>query len=473
MDDEFIAVVRAFAEHFQLRPGQFVGTVLGEPVLAPVLGDSMGNNRLVISKNIEASRELAAQFRYQYLPNDQKRRPDGYTDDQYAVYLKLLDEYLGAYTPDGSRTDLVYELTGHKWDSEAGKKELTLAIENKDCALTGYRPEIPPDVIASMKAAASQYSPRAEQATIYKDIATARYEALSDAQIELTHHRDTINAGTVEIDAYGTQFRAISPKLKAVQDNLRNLSSNRSRHSEASGEVSEFDRLIADLEAEIDSLTKSSAPSARTALASKLSNLASMRSNRDSKKSELDELDAAIAKLASSEADWQREEKEYSDALTSIQSNITRVTESIFDSSKRAEELGKQMEFAFKAFRRDKGKEDWSKVDDMIDDWIKGHNNRWAADGRDIRALETTLQRAIDSGEPTHARLAYEELASVLNSIGRRASRESATGSAYHGYIINDIAKLEGNLRHTVETNPEYIPWTRKNYMTGEISSRS
>lgn len=471
-DGELVAVNRAYAERYQLRPGQFVGTALGEPVLAPVMGDSMGNNRLLVTKNVEASRELAAQVRYQYLPNDQKRRPDGFTDDQYAMYLKLVDEYLGAYSPDGSHTDLVYELTGYTWDSEMGKRELTLALDNKDCALSSYRPEIPPDVIASMRAAASQFSPRAEQAVIYKDIATARYEALSDAQIELTHHRDTINAGTVELDAYGTQFRAISPKLKSVQENLRNLSTSRSQHAAAAGDVADFDRIILDLEAEIDLLTKSSAPSARTSLASKLNDLARARSDRDSKKTELDDLDAAISKLAASEADWQRDEKEFSDALANIQSNISRVTESVFSSSKRAEELGKQMEFAFKAFRRDKGKEDWSKVDDMIDDWIKGHNNQWAADGRDIRALEITLQKAIDSGEPTHARLAYEELASVLNNIGRRASRQSATGSAYHGYIINDLSKLEGNLRHTVETNPEVIPWTKRNYMTGEITSR-
>ena len=469
-DDEMEAVSRAYAERYQFRPGQFVVSVLGEPVLAPVMGDAMGNNRLLVTKNAEASRELAAQYRYQYLPNDQKRRPDGFTDDQYSAYLKLMDEYLGAYAPDGSRTDLVYELTGHAWDSEIGKREITAAIENRDGALSSYRPEIPPDVLASMKAAASQFSPRAEQATIYKDIATARYETLSEAQVELTYHRGVANEGIVELDSYGTQLRALSPKLKAVQDNLRNLAVSRSRHTEAGTDLADMDRMIKDIEDEIDRLSRSSSAADRTAMVSRLSDLASARTSRDSKKTELDALDAAVAKLAASEADWQREEREYAATMESIQQNVTRVTEVVFDSSKRAEELDKQMEFAFKAFRRDKGKEDWSKVDDMIDDWIKGHNNRWAADGRDIRALEMTLQKAIDSGEPTHARLAYEELASVLNSIGRRASRESATGSAYHGYIINDLAKLEGNLRHTVETNPEFIPWTKRNYMTGEYS---
>jgi hypothetical protein len=123
------------------------------------------------------------------------------------------------------------------------------------------------------------------------------------------------------------------------------------------------------------------------------------------------------------------------------------------------------MEFAFKAFRHDRGKEDWSVIDDSIDDWVKGHNNKWATDGRDLRSLEDAFQQAVSRGEEVHMRKAFDEISSKLNQMGRSASRSSASGAAYHGYIVNELAKLEGNMRHAVETNPAVIPWSRENYM--------
>lgn len=464
-DGELIAVSREYAERFQLRPGQAVMSVLGEPIVQPVMGDADGNNRVVITKNAESSKDLAAHYRIQYLPNAEKARPKGFTDDQYAVYLKLLNEYHNGYNSDGSLTDVVYELTGFTWDSAMGQRELNLLLEGKECALKDYRPETPPDILASIQSAASQYSPRTEQRQIFADIATERYETLSAAQLELGSQQEVISNGTVQLEAYRTEMRGATPKLKAVRTNIETLQRNRAEAVDIEVEVGTLETDIRDLEATITRLSASSAPSARAALSVKVAELANLRSVHDERRKALDDLEDAIAKAAASEAEWVDEERKISEAVRKIADDIATVSRTVFDASKRSEELGKQMEFAFKAMRRDKGKEDWSKIDDLIDDWIKGHNNKWAADGRDLRALEQAFEAAVAAGEEVHMRKAYDELAEVLNRLGRTASRTSATGSAYHGYIINDLAKLEGSMRHVVETNPEVIPWTGVNYM--------
>jgi hypothetical protein len=465
-DDEKIAAAREYAEYYQLHKGQFVASSLGLPVIIPTMSDASGKNGLLVTKNAESSRELAAHMRIQYLPNDQKARPDGFTDDQYAVQLKLMNEYLGGYHPeDGSMTDLVMEVTGHAWNSEAGKRELTMALQGKDCKLSSYRPEIPPEVMASITAAASQYSPRAEKAEIFQDISAVRYETLADTQDRLVIARNTINSGTVELETYGTQFRALAPKLKAVQDNLRNLDARRAEHTTATDELTIIDDLISNLERDLAAASASTNPYDRSRMAGLTARLTAERSRRNDQAAVMDALEDAVSKLAASEAEWVREQAQSQAAMDSIRTKINDVSKEIFAASKEAEELGMQMEFAFKAFRHDKGKETWSNVDDAIDDWVKAHNNRWSAEGRDLRALENALDQAISGGEAVSARLSAEEIVSVVNSFARRASRESAVGAAKHGHITNELAKIDGSLRYIVETNPEVIPWTGDNYM--------
>jgi hypothetical protein len=465
-DDEMISSAREFSEYFQLQKGQFVASSLGLPIIIPAMADASGKNGLLVTKNAESSRELAAHMRIQYLPNDQKARPAGWTDDQYAVKLKLMNEYLGGYDQeDGSMTDLVMEVTGHAWNSEAGKRELTLALQGKDCKLSSYRPEIPPEVMASINAAASQYSPRAEKAEIFQDIAAVRYETLADTQDRLVVARNTINSGTVELETYSTQFRALAPKLKTVTDNLRNLADRRAEHTTATDELTIIDDLISNLERDLAAASASTNPYDRSRMAGLTARLTAERSRRNDQAAVMDALEDAVSKLAASEAEWVREQAQSQAAMDSIRTKINDVSRSIFDASKEAEELGMQMEFAFKAFRRDKGKETWSNVDDAIDDWVKAHNNRWSAEGRDLRALENALDQAISGGEAVSARLSAEEIVSVVNSFARRASRESAVGAAKHGHITNELAKIDGSLRYIVETNPEVIPWTGDNYM--------
>lgn len=468
-DDEKISSGREFAEYYQLHKGQFVASALGLPVIIPAMSDASGKNGLLVTKNAESSRELAAHMRIQYLPNDQKARPAGFTDDQYAVQLKLMNEWLGGYHPeDGSMTDLVMEVTGHAWNSEAGKRELTLALQGKDCKLSSYRPEIPPEVMASITAAASQYSPRAEKAEIFQDISAVRYETLAATQDRLVIARNTINSGTMELETYGTQFRAIAPKLKAVQENLRNLDAQRHARDAMETEISKIVDTINKLT--MESVAAEMAGD-RTTLATKLEKIEEAKAKHSSKLLDLTGIEDAISKLAASEAAWVKEQADAQSAMESIKTKINDVSRDVYAASKEAEELGMQMEFGFKAWRHDKGKEVWSNIDDIIDDWVKGHNNRWSAEGRDLRALEHAFDKAINSGEAVSARLSAEEIISVVNSFARRASRESAVGAARHGHMTNELAKIDGSLRYIVETNPEVIPWTGENYM--KTSSRS
>jgi hypothetical protein len=465
-DSELEAHARHFSETFALRPGQSVFSRVGfNGIISPVLGDASNHNRFVITKNMETSEDLASMYRVQFLANQQKARPKGFTDDQYSAYLHMVEEYFGGYDDHGAKTDVILDELGFARDSARGSEQIKLALSGQNSELDKIQYELSPDIYQSFVAAASGFSPRNERKAIYQDISAARHETMASVQIELSGEQERINTGGIQLEAYQVQMRTESAKLKAVRANIGQLNTDRTAYSDVEVEVAGIDNDITGITSQIAALRVSSNPADKVTLLTKQTALVNLEKLRKAREDALTELQRAVNKGMASQAEWLDEERRSYDEVKRVADEISKVSSGVFESSKRAEELGKQMEFAFKAFRHDRGKEDWSVIDDSIDDWVKGHNNKWATDGRDLRSLEDAFQQAVSRGEEVHMRKAFDEISSKLNQMGRSASRSSASGAAYHGYIVNELAKLEGNMRHAVETNPAVIPWSRENYM--------
>jgi hypothetical protein len=470
-DDELIESARRFSEQFQLRPGQAVFSAVGfDGIIKPVLGDANGHNRFVITKNGEHSEDLARLYRIQYLANHQKGRPVGLTDDQESARLHMIENYLGGYDAEMRKTDVIMDELGYDSNSAHGREQIQLALSGKPSELDKIHYEIPAEVYQAMVAAASGYSPRGAKAAIFKDIADERNSTVSLVQYELQQEQARVAEATVDLETTQVAIRTTAPKLKAVKSNIQ-------RHYEIELEIEESgeyrDALteeIRSLEATANMARKSSDVQVKASVGSIIDDIKAKVAQRDGLDAELRKLRDAFEDSARKMASWSQEEEDLIRDLGNLAEKVSRTSVEVFSSSKRAEELGKQLEFAFKAFRRDKGKEDWSVVDDAIDDWIKGHNNKWAADGRDLRALEDAFRSAVDAGEEVSMRKAYDELSGVLTKLGRTASRASATGAAYHGHLINELSKFEGNMRHVVETNPSVLPFTGVNFEDDDYS---
>lgn len=468
-DEELIEHARRFSEEHALRPGQAVFSAVGfDGIIAPVMADASGRNRLVVTKTEEASEDLARWYRIQYLANHQKSRPAGATDDQYAALLHMMESYLGGYDDSGRKTDVILDELGLSADSAFGREQVVLALAGKASELDKIHYEIPSEVYQSMVQASLAYSPRGEMKAVYDDIATDRTLRLTEAQMQLELEQSTIAETAVHLEASKVTMRAVAPKLRAVQARIAAHDANPvlARQSQERVdlelEIQALEAEVATTLAEIQRVSQSG--SSRAGLAALQDALRSQQEAQKHKTDALADLDDTLAQVARQRQEMADEERALSQQVADLARTVADDSAVMFNASKRAEELGAQMEFAFKAFRRDKGKEDWSKVDEAIDDWIKAHNSKWAMESRELRSLEEAFNAATAGGDEVEMRKAYDDLAGVLTRLGRAGARAASDGAMKHGQIVSDLAALEGNMRHIVETNPAVIPWSGRNY---------
>jgi hypothetical protein len=447
-EEEIWAGAEAFREKHGLRKGQFVVSPFGLPVLRPTLESADGKNRFVIGKYLEESRELAAFERTQYLPNHQKMMLPGETAAQYSMRLKMMEKYLGGFGPNGEKIDIVYERTGHKFDSPRGQHELQLALEGKEGALSSWRPEIPPEVFNAMVMTSSSRSYHTYNTDIkddYNALATERNRMMAETHLSVVESDRAIVQSYTEFDELGKLLRAIPGKLSATRTDLRKIETDNGPLLTAVASAT------AALKAKMDEYTSSPHYSAATKswdTSTDPSLVIMEKELLDAVKAlENAKIDTEIAAGEAGRvyAEKKDEEAQIMEELTQTVKRAKELSADIHERGQVAEAAGKELYFGHMALLRDKGRVDWSEIDSEIDDFVKEFANRWGAIGQNMESVIAALEAAALSGEATRTRMAYEELDAVVKETRRAASKAAASGSGYHLKIRHELAMLEGD----------------------------
>jgi len=447
-EEEIWAAAEQFREQHGLRKGQFVVSPFGLPVLRPTLESADGKNRFVIGKYLEESRELAAFERTQYLPNHQKMMLPGETAAQYSMRLKMMEKYLGGFGPNGEKIDIVYERTGHRFDSARGQHELQLALEGKEGALTSWRPEIPPEVFNAMVMSSSQRSYHTYDTDIkddYNALAAERNRMMAETHVSVVEADRAIVRSYTEFDELGKVLRAIPGKLSSVRVDLRKIEADNGPLLAAVASAT------AALKAKMDEYQSSphySAATGRWDTSADPSLLVMEKELLDAVKALEDakvDADIAAGEAGRIFAEKKDEEAQLMEELNQTVKRAKELSADIHDRGQVAEAAGKELYFGHMALLRDKGRVDWSEIDGEIDDFVKEFANRWGAIGQNMESVIAALEAAALSGEATRTRMAYEELDAVVKETRRAASRAAASGSGYHLKIRHELAMLEGD----------------------------
>jgi len=425
-EDEIWPAAEEFREDYGLHPGQFLVSAYSRPVLRPALGDANGKHRFVITKNLQTTYELAAFERTQYLVNHQKARLPGETDAQQAIRLRLHEEWLGGFGPDGEKPDIVFERTGHKWDSPRGQHELQLALEGKECALTSWEAEIPPEVfqaqvMASKTIADEEVLGKATK-DLYAEVARVRDEMMSEAHMTVVSADSAVTAKAAMFNEIGNLMASIPSKMKPLKLDLATRTS----------EQKAIRQGLVDVATEL-AAARAAADKARIKAAEDL------------------ERDLLIKDLATED-----EIKKLNKVLDEFKAELlahadrskTLATE-ILEESKIAESAGKTLQYGHLALKRDKGTADGSEIDGKIDDDIKEMMGRWAALETQLSSHINAMIDGAEAREGQRTKTAYENLNKLVDRTAAAASAAATSGSGYHLKIVRDLAMMEGDSRST------------------------
>jgi len=425
-EDEIWQGAEEFRESYGLRQGQFVVSAFCRPVLRPALEDANGRHRFVIGKRLEDSRELAAFERTQYLPNHQKMKLPGESDAMFALRLNMMEEYLGGFGPDGEKLDIVFERTGHKFDSPRGQHELQLALEGKECALTSWRPEIPPAVFQAMTMVASTRSSSAsldkETRDLYAEVARVRDEMMSEAHLTVVSADSAVTLKHSEFDEIGKQMLSLPSRMKPVK---LDLASRGVAHQAIVDQIADVATELAAARAAADKERIKAAEDLEKEL---------------------------IVREAASRADLAEVQKALDGLTDELRSHAKRSKElamEIVEQGKTAEAAGKTLQFGHLALKRDKGTADGSEIDAKIDDDIKEMMGRWAALDTQLSSHIKALTEGAEAGEGQRSKTAYDNLNKLIDRVSNAASAAATSGSGYHLKIVHDLALKEGDSRST------------------------
>lgn len=441
-DGELREEASRYAKEFHLRDGQMVSTIFGSSIVAPAMGDANGNNRIVITQDDESTKKLAAHYRIQYLPNSEKERPPGMSDDGYAMMLKLLNEYHSGYNEDGSLRDIVYELTGHAWDSAVGERELNLLLENKDGVLKNYRPETPPEILASIRAAAKEYVSGSDKKQVFIDLTNERRQAVADIELERATQLEIIMTGQREVDALNAQKSVVDARLKEVRVKRESFALQEARFVELEEALEDLDSELEKCNRDRVAATLSLDPAERARIGTINDKIQQLSTRRSVALSDREEASQELEKIQRELASWDATSADLDKERINILESLNELTRRIASAARDYEETTEVLKAGSAAVLRDiKDVDKWSDAD-AIEDAI---NSKYDHIGRQME----DLQRA-----DLHDRLPH-----VINKVLKDIERSRAEGDSHRGHILNQLAKRDGAARHADASKVEALPW--------------
>jgi hypothetical protein len=408
----FDSVVRNgqdFLDSHGMRDGQVLMSLMGhDAIINPKLADANGRNRLLVTKNLEGDR-FASQYAINYLPNEIKQRPAGFTDTEYAVYQHLQMYENGGYDADGNVTNFPMAY-GININTEYGLAELEAAKAGMPSAFDKIQISQSPEKHRAIVAAARDIAKGYSGADLRREVKIVNAETARSNTNVAQINKGVLTSTTASMDGVMEHLSRASMRSNGVREDLtKSLAAEVSLRDYLAEQVrltTQRDNLGSDSDpvvaAEIDDLI--------TKLEKNIRSTSDIASKRPEYEARLLELDKEIEGHANS-------------LIGKAQGTVDPLA-SIFEAS---EDLSYQFEIG-QAARGKKGRLGTTDVAEIIDKkdvaaMIRAGNVR--ARQAQIDELTATLKRLVnDSNSDVYARRdAAEQLKRAVSQLTNEASK--------------------------------------------------
>jgi hypothetical protein len=262
-------------EKWGLRDGQVVLSLMGhDAIINPKMADANGRNRILATKKLEGDIEMSKDV-LNFLPNEIKARPAGFSDTAYSIYLHMVKRAVGGVDDQGRTVDWALA-NGIDLSTERGIAELHAAQSGLPSEFDKIQVHLSSQEQRSYISTARDLAKGvsgaqlrrgvnivwAESANEYTQVAQNQKSALNtivaDLEAQMEHFKNAATtANYMRKETSKVDYNALTASIATMLEERARLATRRDTASSA--DTADIERLSIVLEKNLENATKNSA----------------------------------------------------------------------------------------------------------------------------------------------------------------------------------------------------------------------